>query len=512
MKHSFAKIYRISFSVIMVSLLVMALMSWQSTQSVYCKIQNDLKANIVGLKNVRTLEFEIMELQISFNETYAERSTDISHPIEHLDAIRSILKTFDFSALSQSEFKPVLAKNERQCRTLLYAYGATYFDDPSRDFGAESLQKIRDIMAESREDVVYHCRVMETQIDATIGDLLIGLDHAKTRMYLSLFGGVFLVVAMVWLINRALKLKLTRIIAEAESIGRGEVGRRINSPFRDMLGRVALTIDVMADRIERTQNELKSTNQTLLESLEEAKKADVAKSEFLANMSHEIRTPMNAIIGFTDILKETDLSEEQSEFITLVNDSAYNLLQIINDILDFSKIESQKIELDTAEYPLGQITSYVGALLNQSAEQKGIEFEIHQSGSLPEYIETDGTRVRQCLINLIGNAIKFTNEGYVHLDVSLEMADSQEYVCFAVRDSGIGIEPDKLEKIFEAFCQADGSTSRKYGGTGLGLSITKKLTEALGGSLTVESESGQGSVFTMRIPLRVSSVPQMSAV
>ena len=512
MKHSFAKIYRISFGVILVSLLVMAVMSWQSTQSVYRKIQHDLKSNITGLNKVRTLEFKIMELQIAFNEIYAERSTDISNPLKHLDEIRSILKTSGFSALDRSGFRPALIRNERQCRTLLYAYGATYFDDPSRDFGAESIQKTRDILSEARQDVVTYCRVMETQIDSTIDGLLVDLDHAKSQMYFSLFGGVFLVVSMVWLINQALKSKLTRIIAEAESIGRGEVGRRINSPFRDMLGRVALTIDVMADRIERTQGELKSTNQTLLDSLEAAKKADVAKSEFLANMSHEIRTPMNAIIGFTDILKETELSEEQSEFVTLVNDSAYNLLRIINDILDFSKIESQKIELETEAYSLEQITSYVGALLRPTAEEKGLAFEIHQSASLPEYIETDGIRVRQCLINLIGNAIKFTSEGYVYLDVTLEKHRGQEYVSFAVRDSGIGIEPENIEKVFEAFCQADGTMTRKYGGTGLGLSITKKLAEALGGSLTVESEYGQGSVFTIHIPLQASSVSQTLTV
>ena len=244
-----------------------------------------------------------------------------------------------------------------------------------------------------------------------------------------------------------------------------------------------------------------------------AEEANMAKSQLLANMSHEIRTPMNAIIGFSDLLADGDLSEEQKQDVNIIRDSAHNLLDLINDILDYSRIEAKKLEIDKVECSLGRILSFIESTARLVADKKSLEFKIIQGEELPERIRTDPTRLRQCLINLTNNALKFTEKGHVHVNVLLESRkdDNQPYIRFDIEDTGIGISKEKRKQIFEAFVQADGSTSRKYGGTGLGLAITKQLVGLLGGELTVASEVGEGSVFSLTIPagLDVTEQPRL---
>ena len=231
--------------------------------------------------------------------------------------------------------------------------------------------------------------------------------------------------------------------------------------------------------------------------------ADLAKSRFLANMSHEIRTPMNAIIGFSQILAEENLTSEQRHHVDIIRQSAEHLLQLINDILDFSKIEAGKLDIKIGECSLEHSIATVESLMRPEAKAKGVAFEILPSGSLPALIRTDSTRLHQCLINLINNAVKFTEKGHVYVNVSLQEMDNEPYILFDVGDTGIGIPPEKQELIFEQFQQADGGNSRRYSGTGLGLPITKKLAHLLGGELTVRSEVGKGSVFSLIIPANV---------
>ena len=244
-----------------------------------------------------------------------------------------------------------------------------------------------------------------------------------------------------------------------------------------------------------------------------AEEANMAKSQLLANMSHEIRTPMNAIIGFSDLLADGNLSEEQKQDVSIIRDSAHNLLDLINDILDYSRIEAKKLEIDKVECSLGRILSFIESTARLVADKKSLEFKIIQGDELPERIRTDPTRLRQCLINLTNNALKFTEKGHVHVNVRLESRedDNQPYIRFDIEDTGIGISTDKQKQIFEAFVQANGSTSRKYGGTGLGLAITKQLVGLLGGELMVTSEVDEGSVFSLTIPagLDVTEQPRL---
>lgn len=263
----------------------------------------------------------------------------------------------------------------------------------------------------------------------------------------------------------------------------------------------------LAQRIlENQSKQLKSNIDILKQSKKEAEDANKAKTEFLANMSHEIRTPLNGVIGFSDLLMQSNLTETQMEYMNTVNTSAKTLLDVVNDILDFSKIEAGKLELDIDNFKIKLLSNQVIEAIKYQTIQKKLELNITLSDNLPQVVKGDKMRLRQILINLLGNAIKFTNKGFIELKIETIAVhkNGTNTIRFSVIDTGIGIDKRNQEKIFEAFTQEDSTTTRRFGGTGLGLTISNKLLGLMKSKLNVVSELGKGSTFYFDVNFEVN--------
>ncbi|HXX48595.1 MAG TPA: ATP-binding protein, partial [Myxococcota bacterium] len=323
---------------------------------------------------------------------------------------------------------------------------------------------------------------------------------SRSRSVLVVAGAVALAGALAasLVLSRGLASAMAQLLGAAERIGRGDLGARVAISRTDEVGELAAAVNEMAARLEENAGTVARQHQELVAAKDRAEAASRAKTEFLANMSHEIRTPMTAVLGYTELLLSGEAgADEKGEWSAAVRRNGAELLQLIDGILDISRVESGELEIHRRACRLRRIVEDAAAPVGSAAREKSLEFNFEIDPSCPEVVETDPVRLRQVLASLLANALKFTEHGSVSLWVG---RDSASTVCFAVRDTGIGISAQDQEKIFSPFSQADTSHTRRYGGMGLGLSISRRLAVMLGGSLAVSSDVGRGSEFRLSLP------------
>ncbi|WP_417704006.1 ATP-binding protein [Pseudomonas sp.] len=348
--------------------------------------------------------------------------------------------------------------------------------------------------------------------DGYLGRVVVGMsnDTFNTRQQEILFkAGILSLLALLltFLLARRLARRLAQPLSAMgqalERIQSGDYQPSLIERGNDELTDLARHINNLACALEQSGREQQQAIGELIQAREESEQANRAKSDFLAMMSHELRTPMNGVLGMLQLLETTSLNDEQNEYAALATESTEHLLKVINDILDFSRIERGALELEAIPFSLLELLQGSVQVFQHSAQQRGLQLLLETQPGLEQMeMRGDPTRIRQILVNLIGNALKFTEEGQIRVETRWQKLDDQVlwFTC-AVRDSGIGIDDERLEHMFDAFQQADTSISRRYGGTGLGLPIARTLAERMGGTLRAESQLGAGSVFTLEIPL-----------
>ncbi len=348
--------------------------------------------------------------------------------------------------------------------------------------------------------------------DAYLGRVLVGMSNEafNQRQQALLLKALLLALfalACTYLLARRLASNLSKPISDmsqaVKAIQQGDYKAPLPIVDDGELGSLAQHINNLAEGLEQASRKQQATIAQLIETREEAERANGAKTDFLAMMSHELRTPMNGVLGMLQLMETTEMTDEQAEYTALASESTEHLLKVINDILDFSRIERSALELERIPFNLVELLSNCTQTFQRTAGQRDLQLHLTIAQGLGELsVQGDPNRIRQILVNLIDNALKFTERGQISIEPQWQPLDPALiwFTC-TVRDSGIGISTAKLESMFNAFEQADSSISRRYGGTGLGLPIARALAERMGGTVHAKSEQAQGSAFTLEIPL-----------
>ncbi len=470
--------------------------------------------------------------------------------VNNLDSLTEVIGMNSSGALVFND--PYTARNNLESlKTISYVISACIYDKQNRPFAGYYRQdpdRAKDVLAyresghyfEGNHLFLFKPVLLDQEKVGTIG---IRYDLKKLRADILIHSALIVlgIMAVALLISLMLSSILQRVLTQ-QLLNLAETARcvsqdrdysiRAKKCSRDEIGVLVDDFNRMLDEIEsrdeelqdyrnhleeavvRRTAELQKANEQLREAKEAAEAANRAKSEFLANMSHEIRTPMNAVLGFTELLGSLISDTKQKNYLESIRGSGRNLLTLINDILDLSKIEARKLELQYESVSLKGVFEEIRNIFSLKIANKGLEFIIEIAPDMPPALVLDEVRLRQILFNLIGNAVKFTERGHIRLYADKTYTDSGQKeldLRLRVSDTGIGIQPDSLDSIFDAFRQQDGQSSKKYGGTGLGLTITKRLVEMMGGDIQVQSDPGKGSSFEVVLRnVAVASTPPIS--